>query len=78
MTILFINCTGGGFADRIEVPDGTTVDELFQSKMPGCQPADFLVRVDRQPVAANEVLTPGCRLSITPLKIQGAVFPTVA
>jgi sulfur carrier protein ThiS len=72
MQILLINNTGAGYADRIEVPDGMTVAALFQAKMPGAKPDDFLVRVNRQPVTADEALTPGCRVSITPTKIAGA------
>ena len=73
MQIMFINNAGAGFADRIEVPDTLTVTQLFQQKMPGCRAEDYLVRVNRQPVAADEALTPGCRVSITPTKIAGAI-----
>ena len=72
MQIYFINNAGAGFADRIEVADGTTVGQLFEQRMPGCSPQDYLVRVDRQPSAADEPLRPGCRVSITPTKIEGA------
>ena len=75
MQILLINNTGAGYADRIEVPDGMTVTQLFEKKMPGSKPDDYLVRVNRQPVAADEILTPGCRVSIIPVKIQGAIPP---
>jgi len=34
MKILFINNDGGGWADHIEVADGTTVTELFADKLP--------------------------------------------
>jgi hypothetical protein len=73
MQILLINNTGAGYADRIEVSDGMTVAQLFEKKMPGCSSHDYLVRVNRQLVAADEVLTPGCRVSIAPVKIQGAI-----
>ncbi|MDB5355005.1 MAG: molybdopterin converting factor, subunit 1, partial [Phycisphaerales bacterium] len=33
MKILFINNHGGGFADHIEVEQGTTVAQLFAQKM---------------------------------------------
>ncbi len=72
MQIYFINNVGAGFADRIEVPEGTTVGQLFAQKLPDCRAADYLVRVDRQPVAADEPLKDGCRVSITPTKIEGA------
>ncbi|HET6250899.1 MAG TPA: hypothetical protein VFE47_24635 [Tepidisphaeraceae bacterium] len=72
MKILYINNQGGGFADHIEVEDGTTVADLFDQKMPDASPSDFLIRVDRQPASAEQVLQPGSRVSITPLKIEGA------
>ena len=71
MKILFINNQGGGFADHIQVPDGTTVRALFDEKIGG-KPADYLIRVNRQPAAADQVLVEGDRVSITPTKIEGA------
>ena len=76
MKLFFINNVGSGFADRIEVPEGTTVGQLFKDKLPDANPADYLVRVDRQPVAADEVLRDGCRVSVTPVKIEGACGST--
>jgi hypothetical protein len=74
MRILFINNQGGGFADHVEVPDGTTVAALFARQMPaGSDAADYLIRVDRLPAAADQVLHPDARVSFTPVKIDGAV-----
>jgi sulfur carrier protein ThiS len=72
MQILFINSNGGGFADHIEVAEGTTVNQLFTERMPQRKPADFLIRVNRQPVSGDQALQPGDRVSITPTKIEGA------
>jgi hypothetical protein len=52
MQILLINNNGGGFADYIDVREGTSITELFQQRIKG-RPADFLIRVNRQPVAAT-------------------------
>lgn len=71
MNILFINNHGGGFADHIEIPAGTTVRTLFDERIGG-KPEDFLIRVNRQPAAADQVLQHGDRVSITPTKIEGA------
>ena len=71
MQILFINNQGGGFADHIQVPEGITVLALFDEKIGG-KPADYLIRVNRQPAAADQVLAEGDRVSITPTKIEGA------
>ena len=72
MKLMFINIDGGGFADHIEVEDGTTVSLLFEEKMPGRKPADYLIRVNRLPSTADQILQPGDRISITPTKIEGA------
>ncbi len=72
MKILLINNDGGGFADHIDIMDGTAVAQLFADKIPGRKAGDFLIRVNRQPAAADQVLQPGDRVSITPTKIEGA------
>ncbi len=72
MKVLFINNDGGGFADHIDVADGITVGELFKKQTPGRKPADFLIRINRQPAGADQVLQPGDRVSFTPTKIEGA------
>jgi len=72
MQVLFINNDGGGFADHIEIADGTTVEQLFQQRVPQGKPADYLIRVNRQPTSRDAVLQPGDRISITPTKIEGA------
>ena len=72
MKILFINNQGGGFADHVDVADGTTVAQLFAERMPGCSAADYLIRVDRLPAAAAQPLHAGARVSFTPVKIEGA------
>jgi sulfur carrier protein ThiS len=72
MRILFINNDGGGFADYIEVEGGTTVQGLFSQRFPHGRASDYLIRVNRQPVAADYVLQDGDRISICPTKIEGA------
>lgn len=78
MKCFYINNSGAGFADQIEVPQGTTLGGLFAQKMPGSKPQDYLIRLNRQPAGAEEVLTEGCRVSITPTKIEGARFSRLA
>ena len=74
MVILFINNDGGGFADNITVAEGSTVQTLFAERVPHGKPQDYLIRVNRQPAAAEQVLHDGDRVSFTPVKIEGAVF----
>ncbi|CAN5166752.1 hypothetical protein BH11PLA2_BH11PLA2_53020 [soil metagenome] len=72
MKIMFINNDGSGFADNLEIADGTSVSELFIEKLPGRKASDFLIRVNRQPSTSDQVLQPGDRVSFTPSKIEGA------
>ena len=71
MKVLYINNDGGGFADHIEVDAGTTVQALFDDRVTG-RASDYLIRVNRQPAAADHVLQEGDRISFTPVKIEGA------
>ena len=73
MKILYVNNDGGGFADYIEIPAGTTVQQFFAERVPDGRPQDYLIRVNRQPVAADQVLQEGDRVSLTPTKIEGAL-----
>lgn len=72
MRLLFIDNDGAGFADYVQVNDGMTVEQFFNEKMPGRKAEDFLIRVNRQPVARDHVLQEGDRITITPTKIEGA------
>ena len=72
MQIMFINNEGGGFADDLEVGENTTVGQLFEQQMKDCSPESYLIRVNRQPAAADQVLKEGDRVSFTPTKIEGA------
>jgi sulfur carrier protein ThiS len=72
MVILLINNDGAGFADHVQIADGTTVEQLFAQRMPHGKPSDYLIRVNRQPVPAGQTLQEGDRVSITPTKIEGA------
>jgi sulfur carrier protein ThiS len=72
MRILFVNNDGGGFADYVDVSPVMTVEQFFKEKMPGREPEDYLIRVNRQPVARDTVLQEGDRVTITPTKIEGA------
>jgi len=72
LNLLYINNNGAGFADHIEVADGTTVAQLFQQRVTQGSPADYLIRVNRQPATSDQILLPGDRVSFTPTKIEGA------
>lgn len=74
MQVLLINNDGGGFADYIEVPEGTSVEAIFRQKVGDRPASDYLIRVNRQPCASQQILQEGDRISITPTKIEGAAF----
>jgi len=74
MRILFINNEGGGFADFIEVEEGTTVGDLFEARLPDRRPEDYLIRINRLPASADQALQEGDRVSMTPTKIEGAAL----
>jgi hypothetical protein len=63
---------GGGFADHVEVPEGITVKQFFSDRVKQGSAADYLIRVNRQPVPSDQVLQDGDRVSFTPVKIEGA------
>jgi hypothetical protein len=72
MKILYINNDGGGFADYIEVEEGVTVEQFFRGNVRTAEPPDYLIRVNRLPVSAGQLLQEGDRVSFTPTKIEGA------
>lgn len=71
MRVLYINNDGGGFADYIDVTEGMTVEKFFNEKMPGREPDDYLIRVNRQPVPRDYSLQENDRVTITPTKVEG-------
>jgi sulfur carrier protein ThiS len=72
MRLLYINNDGAGYADYINVAEETTVEQFFQNNMSGCKASDYLIRVNRQPVPRDYVLQENDRITITPVKIEGA------
>jgi sulfur carrier protein ThiS len=72
MKVLYINNDGAGFADHIEIETGTTVAKLFTQRVTSGRASDYLIRVNRQPTSADQILQEGDRISFTPVKIEGA------
>ena len=74
MKLLWINNDGAGFANYVEVASGMTVEKFFAEKLPGRDAADYLIRVNRQPVPRDYILQENDRITCTPVKIEGARF----
>ena len=72
MRVLFINNNGAGFADYIDIENNVTVEAFFAERMSCCNEADYLIRVNRQPVPRDYILQENDRITITPVKIEGA------
>ena len=72
MKVLYINNDGGGFADYVEVAEGTSVEKFWGERLQGRRPEDYLIRINRQPVSRDLIIEEGDRVSITPTKIEGA------
>ena len=72
MKVLLISNDAGGFAHHVDVPSETTVEQMFERHIGTFNANNYLIRVNRQPAAANQRLRDGDRVSFTPLKIEGA------
>ena len=72
MRILFINNNGAGFADHVEVEPGTTIQSFLDTHVPGYKTDDYLIRINRQIAARDQVLNDNDRVSCTARKIEGA------
>lgn len=72
MKILFINNDGAGFADYLDLPHGTTLQELFDKQARQAKPENYLIRVNGRPGARDQILVENDRVSMTPTKIEGA------
>ncbi len=71
MRIYFINHLGGGFANHLDIIEGTTVGQLFEEKVGG-DPTGYLIRVNRLPASKDQSLQENDRVSVTPIRIEGA------
>ena len=72
MTIFFTNNEGGGFAGEQVIQENFTVEAFFKEQFKERSPADFLIRVNRQEVPASYVLQDTDKVTMTPMKIDGA------
>lgn len=69
MRIFYLDNAGGGFADHIDIPEGTTIGELFRQRKPDAFPEDYKVRVNEKTVVLDASLSIGDRVEITPTTV---------
>ena len=70
--ILLVNNDGSGFANHVDVAEGTTAAQLFSERMPDREAGDFLIKVNREQVQADYVLQDDDKVTMTPVNIEGA------
>ncbi len=70
--ILWLNNDGGGYAEKLRVPDGMTVEQLRRKKLPDSDSESSTIRVNRDIASSGQELRSGDRVSITPKNVSGA------
>ena len=70
ITVLVLNNAGGGFADRVRYPGGTTIEACLNDVVRG-DASKVSVKVNSEIVSSEYVLQDEDRVSITPLKQVG-------
>lgn len=70
MRVLFINNGGGGFADKVSMDEGISVESFVENNVEG-DPNNFIIRVNRNAVTKSQVLHEGDTITVTPAKIEG-------
>ena len=68
MKVLLISNDAGGYAHHVEAPKNTTVQQMFERRVGTFHAESYLIRVNRQPAAADQALRDGDRVSFTPFK----------
>jgi hypothetical protein len=72
--VLFVNHLGGGFADRLLIPQGTTSGAFVSERLGGGEaPRSYTIRHNGQECASSDILSDGDRLTVTPSKVEGAL-----
>jgi molybdopterin converting factor small subunit len=73
ISVFFVNNDGGGFADNVQVNEGTTIAEFVAAKIGvSANLNNYMIRVNRDVVARTYELQDGDSISLTPTKIAGA------
>lgn len=70
MKVLFLSNENGGFAEYVEIEEGTTVSEFLENR--DLVATSYNIRVNREEVSSDHILLDGSRVTVTPTKIAGA------
>ena len=70
LSIRYLNADGAGFAEKHDVEEGTTIGQFLDYQ--DVNPKENMILINRGPVEREYVLQEGDRISVTPLKIEGA------
>ncbi len=76
--IQYINSSGGGFAQNVQVKKGTTAKQFIDQKLGEQQSGSvvydgYRIRVNGQTAEADKVLENACRVTVTPVKVDGGL-----
>lgn len=76
ITIMFVANIGKSFAGTKRIPNGLTLLELLQQEMPGQNPENYLVTVNRDKVTdlSGHVLKEGERVTVSPTKVAAGIL----
>ncbi len=70
--VLFINNEGAGFAEKVDVPSGTSISQFLEAELPDTDLSDRNVTVNGAIVSADYPLALGDKIAVTPLKVDAA------
>ena len=68
--VQLVNNDGGGFSEKHAVTEGTTIASFLEGRLDR-DLKSYKIRLNSQPAAFDDVLTPNSRIVCTPLKIDG-------
>lgn len=70
--VLFINNDGAGFAEKVDVPMGTSISDFLAAELPDVDLTERTITVNGAMVSGDYPLGLGDKIAVTPLKVDGA------
>ena len=72
MKIVYLDQAGSGITEDVDIPDGSTVEDLLMMKKNTRSMSDFNVYINQDKANPGQVLSLGDMVSVTPKKYGGA------